>query len=77
MDRHTQRWGADSATVHVSAAMALGDTADPAALDPLAEVLDDPSTDLRLQAIQSWPSSAEATAALARGAACSLRTGHY
>ncbi|QDQ15912.1 HEAT repeat domain-containing protein [Streptomyces spectabilis] len=53
VERYTLRHGADSATVRVSAAMALGDTADPAALDPLAEVLHDPSTDVRLNAIQS------------------------
>ncbi|WP_051852961.1 HEAT repeat domain-containing protein [Streptomyces aureocirculatus] len=53
VERYTLRLGADSATVRVSAAMALGDTADPAALVPLAEVLDDPSTDVRLHAIQS------------------------
>ncbi|QCX74051.1 HEAT repeat protein [Streptomyces sp. YIM 121038] len=53
VERYTLRLGADSATVRVSAAMALGDTADPAALDPLADVLDDPSTDVRLHAVQS------------------------
>ncbi|MEI5098770.1 HEAT repeat domain-containing protein [Streptomyces sp. PmtG] len=53
VERYTQRLAADSATVRVSAAMALGDTADPAALAPLAEILDDPSTDVRLHAVQS------------------------
>ncbi|MGV9879885.1 HEAT repeat domain-containing protein [Streptomyces sp. NPDC003006] len=53
VERYTLRLAADSATVRVSAAMALGDTADPAALDPLAGVLDDPSPDVRLHAIQS------------------------
>ncbi|MGA4840643.1 HEAT repeat domain-containing protein [Streptomyces sp. G45] len=53
VERYTLRLRADSASVRVSAAMALGDTADLAALEPLAEALDAPSTDLRLQAIQS------------------------
>ncbi|MFF4604504.1 HEAT repeat domain-containing protein [Streptomyces sp. NPDC001339] len=53
VERYTVRLGVDSATVRVSAVMALGDTADPAALDPLVAVLDDPSTQLRLLAIQS------------------------
>ncbi|GGO42819.1 HEAT repeat domain-containing protein [Streptomyces lasiicapitis] len=53
VERYTLRLRADNTTVRVSAAMALGDTADPAALDPLSEVLNDPSTDVRLNAIQS------------------------
>ncbi|MFD5696830.1 HEAT repeat domain-containing protein [Streptomyces lasiicapitis] len=53
VERYTLRLRADSTTVRVSATMALGDTADPAALDPLSGVLNDPSTDVRLHAIQS------------------------
>ncbi|WP_167536307.1 HEAT repeat domain-containing protein [Streptomyces ficellus] len=51
--RYTARLQENSGIIRSCAAMALGDTADLAALEPLAHALDDPSPDVRFNAVMS------------------------